>query len=103
MINPNIYNASERSPKLGAPTSPQTKRKNIDFAVHSPLPTPNSTAEYSRKDSNNVALSPNTHYYPKQPQIKPLDQSVEREVNLEGVVRDLSDRLIKMSQKIGQH
>lgn len=44
MITTNFYNASERSPKVGTPTSPQTKRKNIDFALHSPLPTPNSTA-----------------------------------------------------------
>ena len=41
MNNTNLYNHSERSPKVGAPTSPQTKRRNIDFALHSLIPTPN--------------------------------------------------------------
>ena len=51
-----------------------------------------------------MALSPNSHYYSqKQLQTKPIDQQVEREVILEGVMRQLSDRVIKMSQKLGQH
>ena len=97
MITTNPFNPVERQNKLNAPSSPQAKRKNIDFALY---PTP----DYLRKDSNNVALSPQTHFYAqKQGSGKSIDVSNEREMGLELMIREVSDRVIKMSHKLAQH
>ncbi len=62
MISSNVFNTGERSPKGLTPCSPSSKRKNIDFPLHSPMPTP--ANDYSRKDT--TPLSPQPYYkHPK--------------------------------------
>lgn len=94
MISSNLFNAGDRSPKGITPCSPNSKRKNLEYPLHSPIPT--ASNEYSRKET--TPLSPQPYY--KHP--KGIDLS-SSELNLESVVRDLSDRMAKMSQKLGQH
>jgi hypothetical protein len=49
-------------------------------------------------------MSPQHIYYPQKiANVKPLDASIEKEHSLENMIRDLSDRVIKISQKIGHH
>ena len=59
MINANIYSSSNHSPKVGIPTSPPAKRKDIEYALHFST----SIADYLRRDTN-IAISP-SHHYPK--------------------------------------
>lgn len=101
MLNSHVFNTGERSPKGLAPYSPQAKRKNLDFTVHTPLPTP--VTDYPRKEASNGAQSPHGHYYPQKLQPASFDASTERDRNLEVLICDLSERVKKISQKLGQH
>jgi hypothetical protein len=80
MISSNVFNTGERSPKGITPYSPQAKRKNLDFTVHTPMPTP--TAEYVRKEVSNGALSPHGHLYTQKLQPTTIDASTERDYNI---------------------
>ena len=95
MINTN-YISPDRSNKI-MPSSPQARRKHPDFHNSPNQPLPNAIEQ--RKEPQ----SPQ-HYYPqKMHSSKPLDASVEKEMNLESVVRELSDRVMRLTQKLGQH
>lgn len=69
MISPHHGNIDNRNQKSMHPLSPNVKRKNVDFTVHTPMPTHN--GEYGRKEGSgaamghgsNNAVSPNGHYY----------------------------------------
>lgn len=77
MLNMNHFTSNDRTPKHLNPTTPIQKRKNIDFPL-----SPTTNQDY-RKEGNQLPLSPQPHYYPKNPE-KSLAFSRE---DLEGVVR----------------
>ncbi len=98
MISTNPFNSADRQNKIVSPSSPQTKRKNIDFNLY-----PN-TDHLHKVNNNNIALSPQTHLYnQKLGSGKSIEVSTERELSLEMMIRDVSDRMIKMNQKLAQH
>jgi hypothetical protein len=63
MLSPNHYNNSDRTGRTVTPLSPQMKRKNIDYTVHTPIPT--NSGDYPRKEFNNGPLSPQHYYHQK--------------------------------------
>lgn len=101
MINPNLYSPQDRNNKLVAQNSPQARKKN-DFGNSVQLGGPN-TGEF-RKEATLAQLSPQ-HYYPQQKiaQNKPIEANGEKEANLENAMRELSERVAKIAQKLGQH
>ena len=68
MISPNHFNPESRNNKNIHPSSPNLKRKNVDYTLQNPINT--QMQDYTRKDINNNvvnhsgnALSPSSHYY----------------------------------------
>jgi hypothetical protein len=90
MINNNVYTTPERSPKIVGASSPQPRRKNIDYANNTPI-TNASTNDYSRKEPNSMPLSPHPHFYPqKLLNGKSIELPHDKDHNLEGMFRELS-------------
>ena len=94
MINQNVYTSPDRSNKLVAPNSPQARRKNGDFPGSLQV----GGMEHPRKESSNPQLSPQHIYYPKPQSARGMDASMEKDVNMEGIIRELSDKVIKLGK-----
>jgi hypothetical protein len=95
MLSPSLFSSNDRTHKHLSPTTPAHKRKNVDYALS---PT---NHEY-RKDVNQLPLSPQPHYYPKNPE-KSATYSRESDAQLEMMMRELNERVAKMSNKLSQH
>ena len=67
MISPHHGSSDTRAVKNGHPSSANLKRKNIDYTMHTPMPTHNVDYNSSRKEGvvsgGSNAVSPNSHYY----------------------------------------
>jgi len=95
MISPNPF-SNDRTPKHLNPSTPNHKRKNIEYPL-----SPTTNHEY-RKDNNQLPLSPQPYCYHKNPE-KSLTFSRDSDAQLEMMLRELNEKITKMGQKLNQH